>query len=53
MDFPYNIQEFLNCDLTGFVLLDANQINKKIDDRLHKICRIINVFCGHPAGVIK
>ena len=48
MDFPYNVQEFLNCDLTGFVLLDANQINKKQDENFYKICRMINVFCAHP-----
>jgi hypothetical protein len=52
MDFSYNVQEFLNCDLTGFIILDSNQLNKKPDDNLYKICRIINVFCGHPAGVI-
>jgi hypothetical protein len=51
MEFHYNIQEFLNCDLTGFVLLDSNLINQKIDEKIYKICKIIDIFCGHPAGV--
>jgi len=52
MDFPFNCQELLNADLNGIVILDSKQIHKKPDENLYKIQRVIDVFCGHSAGVI-